>query len=65
MHDADHLRRVGSPFAKLVPAVRDEESVRWFHATFAEELATYNPPAGIGSTLGEQGQKLFPLIRGE
>lgn len=53
MHDADHLRRCGSPFAKLVPEVRDEQSVRWFRETFADELARSHSPTSTASTADE------------
>jgi hypothetical protein len=42
MFDRSYLRRIGSPFAKLLPGVQDDESVLWFYETFNDELARYD-----------------------
>jgi len=40
--DTRHLESINSPFAKLLPSVRDYGSVRWFYETFGEELAQHD-----------------------
>jgi hypothetical protein len=40
--DKSYLSRIGSPFAKLLPGIRDDESVRWFYETFGEDLVRYD-----------------------
>jgi N-acyl amino acid synthase FeeM len=44
--DRSYLAGIGSPFARLSPGIDDDESVRWFYQTFADELDRY----AIGST---------------
>jgi hypothetical protein len=40
--DRSYLERIGSPFARLLPGMRDDESVRWFYKAFAGELVKYD-----------------------
>jgi hypothetical protein len=40
--DKSYLGSIGSPFAKLLPGMRDDESVRWFYKAFADELVQYD-----------------------
>lgn len=42
MFDRSYLGGIGSPFAKLLPGTRDDESVRWFYKAFADELVQYD-----------------------
>jgi hypothetical protein len=40
--DKSYLRSINSPFVRLLPGMRDDESVRWFYETFADELVQYD-----------------------
>ena len=40
--DKSYLERIGSPFARLLQGMRDDESVRWFYKAFAGELVKYD-----------------------
>jgi hypothetical protein len=37
--DAEYIRNIGSPLAKVSSAIEHDESVRWYHAAFASQLA--------------------------
>jgi hypothetical protein len=47
--DRTYLAAIGSPFANLLPGMRDDESVRWFYETFADQLACYNARQPFGN----------------
>jgi len=55
IYDRDHLLRVRSPFAKLVPAV-DHPSVGWFYREFAPELAEYADPIEAAASTGRNSR---------
>ena len=48
MFDRSYLCRIGSPFAKLLPGIQDDESVLWFYKEFQDELARYDSVLSAG-----------------
>ena len=49
--DKQYLTAIGSPFCRLLPQKRDDDSVRWFYQTFLNELTQYDANAVLTWTV--------------
>jgi N-acyl amino acid synthase FeeM len=63
--DKSYLERIGSPFARLLQGMRDDESMRWFYKAFAGELVKYDSqescPYRTRKVFRDRGQMILPV----